>query len=642
MDKNTWEKTLQDLYNGHDFELLKAKAEEAIAASPKEGFPYYYLAQAEMSSWDYEAAIEAYSAALERQPAEPSYLKGLAEAYRDNSQNEEAIATYQELIALTKESEYMLQAAQLYANQWQNEQALALLDRVLAKEPKHADANRQKARLLSNEQKHEEAIACINLVLEQNPKDVAALRDRIWFNQGLDNAKAVDKDYRALIDAEADSAQHYLDYAAFLQEQLQYIEAEEIYNKALELEERQGAQFASSFLARAKLRLEMAKETDALEDAMSALTRDEHSTEARYVMAQAFHLLGSAETAIQALDQALELEPFNSSPYYALRGQIHSELGNWQAAEADLQQWRTESYDSPESLMALGMLYKEQGDLEEAYVYWSQVAEYNDEAMELIETHCAEIHEAAQAEAEAASEEQRQSWIAEYAEYAEANAQNPIIQEACKHTWGVDTDKLGDIPIPGGFADAIRMMFQTVSIRFSPERIELQLPIAEEALQSVYRIEEGGKENEVYLHVQALEGGEARYAALRLGEDGELQLLGFQDFLNIPGMSLGQDEDEDEDWEEDEDFDADFDADEEDWDAEDEDEEDEGGTMDVVTLRKLNEKELAQMQDADSKERIRATMEDFFGGLMSMFDDQLSAAFGGDEDEDEDEEEEEE
>ena len=606
MDILSLEARLKSLKDHFDFDTLRNEAEQVVAQHPKEGLGYYYLGEVALNDWRFEDGIKQLEQAVKYSPGKGDYQERLAYALDRNGQADQAYEVYKNLFAQdSSRSHLLLEMANLLGNQWRNDEAMDCLCRLIELEPSNWEAYKMRARLLSNQQDHQAALDDINKVLEANPSDASALELRIWFNKGLDDIEAVEEDYYTLIELQPQNVSYYNDLGKLLLEYAEYEDAEALFSKALEIEQNLGYRMPTTYLNRAQLYLETEAYEQALADCEQALALDGSSVEGLTYKGQALQGLERYDEALEALEAALETQPFNTAPIYALRGQIYGQLGRFEEAEADLKQWTEDSYQSPESMIALGELYLAKGDLEAAYKAWAHAAQYNDEAQELIDEHCAEIQAKAEAAQEAELEAEAQRLMDEYEPYAEENGQNPILQSLFDHVWGVDLEAMGFTEealalLPQGLGSMMKMILGSVNLEFSAQGLVMHASAMGEPMQAVYRILESPSEQSVKLFVQPLDGRESKETEVQVLEDGKIGLSGLMD------MPMSE----------------------------------EGDAPKLLILRRLSEEELQALDSDDAQARMQEQMQNMFGGLMSMLGEEFSSAFGEDEDyEDEDEDE---
>jgi tetratricopeptide (TPR) repeat protein len=211
----------------------------------------------------------------------------------------------------------------------QYDQALADANRAIDLDPQLEAAHTSRIFALQALGRHEEALAELDRMKQSREEtNLEPLRGDLLMSQG--NFDAALKHFTQLIEAEPNSAQHYLNRGDAFSKMKHYAEAVADFTRALELEQAN----ARPYLKRAEALLQIKRRDEALADLNHASELEPNNVT---VYLQRAHLLlemGRPQHALADQNRALELDP-QDPEVHSNRGNILNALGQHQEALAE-------------------------------------------------------------------------------------------------------------------------------------------------------------------------------------------------------------------------------------------------------------------------------------------------------------------
>lgn len=245
-----------------------------------EGFEYF-------ADEDYEAAIEAFTTALELDPENVDAFAGRADSHLALENYEDAIADYTQIIN---------------------------------RNPDDVDAlsNRGDAYLYIGNT--DAALTDLNTALEIQPENPELYITRGWVNYNVDNLEAAESDFTRAVELAPQSSEAHFGRGIIYHELGQSDQALEDFSQVIELDTTEPATRADAYAERAEIFAENEDTDSALGDLNTAI--EINPEEAYYFEARAFLLLnqGDIDAAIADLETAVGLESLNA--------EFHRELGD--------------------------------------------------------------------------------------------------------------------------------------------------------------------------------------------------------------------------------------------------------------------------------------------------------------------------
>jgi tetratricopeptide (TPR) repeat protein len=611
MDLQATQAQLQELLLAQSPELEQA-AQQAIANFPQSGLGYAYLAQAHLLYWRGPEALQAIEQALQLEADNVQYKKIFALAKRRNYENEAALAAYLEVEqALPQDTEVALAIAELYAETWQEDKALDQLNRLIEQHPQCWPAYQNRARLYANQQYHQEALQDINTVIAVHPQDVSLYEQRVWIYRGMNDLAGVEADLKKIVELQPENVINFHNLGDFYADQGQWPQALSIYNQGIQTAQERGWTAIPLYIARAKVALQLDDLDQAAADAQKAIEAEDYLADAYLILGKIAQEQGQWQAAADAFSKGLEHQQHNQAEWIKNRALCYQQLENWEAAEQDFNEWVQQSFESAESLIALGHFYRQKGDLKAAYEAWANAAQYNDEAQLLIEQYCpAELEAAKQAQAEAENKKVEEVLAAFEGDVAN-NEASPILQKVFNKHWQIDFDQTLSSQqdalnlLPEMMRNLIFDIFRNITFTITPQRLHIQSPMASN-VDACYRIE-SETETDVQLYAQPLDGREHRNLGLKY--DGQ--------FLYLSGL-MDQTMSEPEEGQE--------------------AKPDNAANIPYLILKEIGPGAEGQGQD-NLGQKLQSIASTFMGELIEMFSDKFAKAFSEDNKPDEEDEE---
>jgi tetratricopeptide (TPR) repeat protein len=267
-------------------------------------------------AWEEERwsdAAELFQAALARAPGSPRALSGLACAFSELRRYDEAIATYQRLLAITEQHFYLTLLGAIQNHVGQREAAIATLGRSLELEPADDEAHYHLALALQPSDPaaaldHLQAACRIDPLPATYHREIAFT---LWLLQRFDDA--LEASDRALAANPADDRVHH--GRGLIQESLGDLQsAKESHLRAADIMPTCGLWWSSAACLAARQRRD--READRL--FRRGVASDEESAVVRLEYGQFLQRRGRLATARPYLARAVELAPDNPRMRQAL------------------------------------------------------------------------------------------------------------------------------------------------------------------------------------------------------------------------------------------------------------------------------------------------------------------------------------
>ena len=280
---------------------------------------------------DFDAAINAYDAALRLKP-------DFAEAYNNRGvardilgQHAAAIADYDAVLLLKPDY------ADTYNNRGvarralgQHAAAIADYDSALRLDPNHAEAYNNRGTARDALGQHAAAIADYDSALRLNPDYAEAYNNRGTARGALDQYEAAIADYDSALRLDPNHAKAYNNRGGARYALGQYEAAIADCDSALRL----NPDYADAYNNRGLVRYALGQHEAAMADYDSALRLDPNHADAYYNRGNSKDAIGRFDDAIADYDSALRLNPNSADAYYN-RGNSKIKIGRFDDAIAD-------------------------------------------------------------------------------------------------------------------------------------------------------------------------------------------------------------------------------------------------------------------------------------------------------------------
>lgn len=125
---------------------------------PNDVDAYGYIGYIYFSQGNYEATIDYYQQAIALDPTNRPMLESLASAYLKNDQKEEAIQTYEAIVAMDNDKDILLKIAHIYAEEEEIDSAQEAYERAIELDPEFSVAYLELGSMLYDMDTFEEAI----------------------------------------------------------------------------------------------------------------------------------------------------------------------------------------------------------------------------------------------------------------------------------------------------------------------------------------------------------------------------------------------------------------------------------------------------------------------------------------------------
>lgn len=350
---------------------LTAQAEGTAAARPAaEAIALIEKGDRAAENYDFEAAIESYTAALERAPGSLDALVKRAEVFYASGAYDDALADYDRAVELSPDDAALyLQRGSAQRDKGDYEAARADYDRALERDPDLSWAYLERGKLASWTGQTEAALEDFNRALELDPdpgyayferglvylyhlhdypaaledfnRAVERLPDDVWVLRGRAEV------FMMAFDAGTPLADDSLERAL--------VDA----NRAIE----RGPEDPASYMLRGKIYDRLGDDDAALADLAQAIELSPDLVDA-YVQRGWVQIgRGELEAALADLNRAAELDPEYAEVFHA-RGIAHRDAGNYEDAVADLSRAIELAGDVPVLYLDRGVTYSWMGENE--------------------------------------------------------------------------------------------------------------------------------------------------------------------------------------------------------------------------------------------------------------------------------------
>ncbi len=513
MDKvliNRMRELLQE-HNGWELEPI---AREAAAENPNNPEVLYYFSEALLLNWNYTEAIDTLKKLIELEPASLQHKLRLAFGQNQAGEYDAAIETYKQLIALQPEDMTMIAGlADIYIKLYQNENAIPLLDKALASDGSNYTNRLLRARALVSLQQYDKALVDIDAITEgENIESAQMLMIEIYkIKEDFEKVLTL---YRHLDELFPENASYVSNMAAYLVSIERHAEAVEQYTKAINKEMEMGWDSNFNLKSRASVYQQLQQYNLAIEDLNTVIEKNPFEIDAFAHRALVYLAMGVSDQALEDISHALEQtdeDGYNRNNYLKIRAEMYAEVKNYAAALKDYEALSQDDFYSGEAYYGMGMVAKEQGDLEMALDYWTKAKEkHNFNAQNAIDQYCGPLLEAA-ANAKAAELEK------EFAPEFVKNAQSPFLQSIFGKIWKVDMDKTSTMMpqmqnLPEGMRGMIMAAFEVISLTLTDRGLFMANP-SKDDIRAFYRIEEEGPDF-VKIYGVPTNGKEPKHLAL--------------------------------------------------------------------------------------------------------------------------------
>lgn len=413
------------------FAVLQQLADNYCALHPMDATGYYYSAVCHKQRSDYEAAQKSANQALALDDQNTEALFLAAAVAMELGQTDKAGEIYTQLAnnpELANAPDVHIALSVFHIRHDSPAQALEAAQKACQIAPQSAAALLQRAQAHQVLRDYDAAQADITAAIAAEPNSPEPLRAHILFCSVFGSPQDAIPSFATLLEAEPRNIGLQADYARLLIGAKDYAKAENALDTLLQYDE-ENTEYR---LWRAQCRLEQNNPEGAVSDCRSVITLAPADARAYIVAANAYLALYDAEEALAILGQAVDNDVTDLSDIYRLRGQIYMQEYDFVRAADEFQLLALDPAYSGEGYLMLGKAYKEQGDLDEAFVVWQMAEEaavY--EATDLIEEFC-------QAQLAAAAKGSEAQFIADYAAAAEENAKSKLIDALSKKYWRFD------------------------------------------------------------------------------------------------------------------------------------------------------------------------------------------------------------
>ena len=305
---------LRYLSEGQGMPLALRYLNRAVELAPDR--EEYLLAQADvlLALENPPRALEIYRKALHKQPENPAALFGIARAFAEQNDAQQALAYFDRALAVSPQQPlYHAHRAQLLGrNPDTYEQALAGFDRAIALEPESWEIMLQKARLLDTHKSVLEACKYYRRVLLLNDSCLeAATRMGILLAELLPHAAL---EYFALsLRLEPDNYRHHIWRGRVLWQISQQEEAQQAFDAALDI----GKNGHEVCFAMAEILREILPE-QAMEYCRKAHDQSPEEPEYNRLLGDLYLANNDIDEAVRCYDQALEYDTLNHGSHEKL------------------------------------------------------------------------------------------------------------------------------------------------------------------------------------------------------------------------------------------------------------------------------------------------------------------------------------
>lgn len=327
---------------------LTAQAEGTAAARPAaEAIALIEQGDRAVENYDFEAAIESYTGALERAPGSLDALVKRAEVFHASGAYDDALADYDRAVELSPDDAALyLQRGIVQRDKGDYGAARADYDRALERDPNMSWAYLERGKLASWTGQTQAALEDFNRAVERDPELGYA-----YFERGLVYLYHL-HDYPAALDDLNRAAERLPDDVWVLRGRA------DVFMMAFDA----GQQLTDGDLERA------------LVDANRAIERGPEDPASYVQRGQIYGRLGDNDAALADFGQAIELAP-EMVEAYVQRGWLLIGSGETEAALADLNRAAELGPDYAEVFHARGIAYRDAGDYERAAADLSRAIE---------------------------------------------------------------------------------------------------------------------------------------------------------------------------------------------------------------------------------------------------------------------------
>ncbi|MCH2043113.1 MAG: tetratricopeptide repeat protein [Saprospiraceae bacterium] len=492
MDK---EQLLTDLQNALDEgNIFKARdlVVQALETYPNEAFGYYYRGELCSFTMDTEGALEAYTKAVELEASSVQYKLRLAHTLIEVNDIDRAEDLCDELMEMDEDNpKIQFVNASFHLTVGTVEDAAECLSKAVELDPEYWAAWIVRANLAASNRDFESAMNDIEVVLAANPKHVEARKLRISFLEMMDpiDWEAIKKEHLLLLEVDENDIAYLLSTGSVCMYMEDYLEAEEYFDRILQLTIPQQNASAEFYKNRGLARLYQEKYAEAIDDFRMVTDLDEEDPEGYLYMSEARNRSGDFSGAVGYLELGLDMVVRGKFFLYKKMGELFMDQGNLDRAEGAFKQMTKDETDEgrKEGFYCLGIIYHKQGDLEEAYKAWVTASEsFHMKADEMINLHCKELLEAEMKEGE-------NEMIEAYAEAFEQNKNNAVLQKMFAKIWKVDlnvTTKKNKMlaDLPADIKDVLMTAFENLMLILTHRGFIIFNP-GHDHTRALYRIE---------------------------------------------------------------------------------------------------------------------------------------------------------
>jgi tetratricopeptide (TPR) repeat protein len=284
--------------------IEKAIASVPFETEPAEGLAsaYFYLGWLHhVPMDDDEAAIAAYTRAIELDPEDATAFNNRGNAYYDSGDYARAIADY---------------------------------DRAIDIDPQHEKAYYNRGNAYRDKGDYDVAIADYTQAIDIDPQYEKAYNNRgIAYSDKGDYDAAI-ADYTQAIDIDPQHEKAYYNRGNAYRDKGNYDTAIGDYNKAIEID----PQYEEAYVNRGIAYKNKGDYDTAIADYTQAIDIDPQDEVAYYSRGNAYRHKGDYDTAIGDYNKAIEIDGYYADAYWG-RGLAHRELGNAEAALADFRRY---------------------------------------------------------------------------------------------------------------------------------------------------------------------------------------------------------------------------------------------------------------------------------------------------------------
>ena len=424
-----------DALEDGDYQEAEDLADEAIELFPNEGFGYYYLGEALFFQQDMASAVDYYQKAINVAPENFDYKARLGLMYAKLYQEEKAKQIYTSILNSNPTHINSLIALGVYAlNDDDLEIALEYLNKAIECSPKNGDAYKIRSIIYTNLNNFPEAITDIDTAIKQNSDDTDLWLQKISLHKKNNDSTAASKAYSEWVDLAPEDPSRHFAYGNYLFSIQDYKSAEKQFTLSIDHEIYGDFAAIDSFLNRGWVRLNQAKNSEAIEDFSKVLALDAKITDAYIGVSQARYKDGDIEAAVTFLDVGLGIVIDKGWILLNKKGAILTEAGKLDQAEMAFRKMLDidDEEVQAEGFFSMGKLYQKKGDLEKAYEYWKKASDiFHLEADECIEDYCEEFV------AKALKEKENELILDMQGDF-EANRKSKILNQFFGNYWAAD------------------------------------------------------------------------------------------------------------------------------------------------------------------------------------------------------------